>query len=63
MAKLPVDPKLSRILIAAQDHHCLAEALVITTALSVSDVRQRPAEKRPLRIRSTPGSKTRHRIL
>lgn len=45
MAKLPVDPKLSRILIAAQDHHCLAEALVITTALSVSDVRQRPAEK------------------
>jgi ATP-dependent helicase HrpA len=45
MARLPVDPKLSRILIAAQDHHCLAETLIIVTALSVSDVRQRPAEK------------------
>ncbi len=45
MSRIPVDPKLSRILIAAQDNHCLAEALVIATALSISDVRQRPAEK------------------
>jgi ATP-dependent helicase HrpA len=45
MARLPVDPKLSRILIAARENRCLAEALVIVTALSVSDVRQRPAEK------------------
>jgi len=45
MARLPVDPKLSRILIAARENHCLAEALVIVTALSISDVRQRPAEK------------------
>jgi ATP-dependent helicase HrpA len=45
MARLPVDPKLSRILIAARENHCLAEALVIATALSISDVRQRPAEK------------------
>jgi ATP-dependent helicase HrpA len=45
MAKIPVDPKLSRILIQAQENSCLAEALVIATALSISDVRQRPAEK------------------
>jgi ATP-dependent helicase HrpA len=45
MARIPVDPKLSRILIEAQENGCLAEALVIATALSISDVRQRPAEK------------------
>ncbi|WP_245569210.1 ATP-dependent RNA helicase HrpA [Desulfotignum balticum] len=45
MSRIPVDPKLSRILIAAKDNHCLAEALVIATALSISDVRQRPADK------------------
>jgi ATP-dependent helicase HrpA len=45
MAGIPVDPKLSRILIEAQDHNCLAEALVIAAALAIADVRQRPAEK------------------
>ncbi|WP_300455743.1 ATP-dependent RNA helicase HrpA [Desulfobacula sp.] len=45
MAKLPVDPKLSRILIAADANGCLAEAAIITTALAIADPRQRPAEK------------------
>ncbi len=45
MAKIPVDPKLSRILIQAQKNSCLKEALIIVTALAISDVRQRPAEK------------------
>ncbi len=45
MSKIPVDPKLSRILIAAKENNCLAETLVIVTALSIADVRQRPAEK------------------
>ncbi|MBU0972583.1 MAG: ATP-dependent RNA helicase HrpA [Proteobacteria bacterium] len=45
MAKLPVDPKLSRILIDANVNGCLEEAAIITTALAVSDPRQRPAEK------------------
>ena len=45
MSQIPVDPKLSRILIAAKKNNCLAETLVITTALSIADVRQRPAEK------------------
>ena len=45
MAKLPVDPKLSRILIEADKKGCLKEAAVITTALAIADPRQRPAEK------------------
>ncbi|WP_027362983.1 ATP-dependent RNA helicase HrpA [Desulfospira joergensenii] len=45
MAKIPVDPKLSRILIEAQKNACLKEAVVIVTALAISDVRQRPADK------------------
>ncbi len=45
MAKLPVDPKLSRILIAADAAGCLKEAAIIATALAVSDPRQRPADK------------------
>ncbi len=45
MARLPVDPKLSRILIEAAKRGCLKEAVVIATALTVSDIRQRPADK------------------
>ncbi|WDP92212.1 MAG: ATP-dependent RNA helicase HrpA [Desulfobacter sp.] len=45
MARLPMDPKLSRILIEAGESGCLKEAVVITTALTVSDIRQRPADK------------------
>ncbi len=45
MSKLPMDPKLSRILIEADKNGCLEEAAVITTALAVSDPRQRPMDK------------------
>lgn len=45
MARLPIDPKLSRILLEADRQGCLKEALVIATALAISDPRQRPAEK------------------
>jgi len=45
MAKLPIDPKLSRILIEADKKGCLKEACVITTALAIADPRQRPSEK------------------
>jgi len=45
MAKVPVDPKLSRILIEAQIMGCLKEAIIIVTALAIADVRQRPADK------------------
>lgn len=46
MARLPVDPRLARMLVAADQHRCLAEVLIITSALAVQDPRERPAEKR-----------------
>ncbi|MDO4997852.1 MAG: ATP-dependent RNA helicase HrpA [Neisseria sp.] len=46
MARLPIDPKISRILIAAQKHDCVAEMLVIVAALSIQDPRERPLEHR-----------------
>ncbi len=45
MARLPIDPKLSRILIEADRNGCLKEAAIITTVLAISDPRQRPADK------------------
>ena len=45
MAKLPVDPRLSRMLMEAQIQGCLKEMTVIASALSVQDPRERPAEK------------------
>lgn len=46
MARLPVDPKISRMLLAAQRHDCVAEMLVIVSALSIQDPRERPLEAR-----------------
>jgi ATP-dependent helicase HrpA len=43
LARLPVDPRIGRILLAARDQHCLHEALIIAAALSVQDPRERPA--------------------
>ncbi|HEV3240408.1 MAG TPA: ATP-dependent RNA helicase HrpA [Casimicrobiaceae bacterium] len=42
LAQLPVDPRIGRIILAGRDHGCLAEALVIASALSVPDPRERP---------------------
>lgn len=42
MARLPIDPKIARILLAAKKHDCMAEILVIAAALSVQDPRERP---------------------
>ena len=44
MAGIPVDPKLSRILIEADRAGCLEEALIIVSALSIADPRQRPRD-------------------
>nr|WP_314595940.1 DUF3418 domain-containing protein [uncultured Neisseria sp.] len=46
MARLPIDPKISRILLAAKKHDCMAEILVIASALSIQDPRERPLEAR-----------------
>ena len=46
LARLPVDPRIGRMLIAGAGNGCLREVLVIAAALSVQDPRERPAEKR-----------------
>jgi len=45
LARLPVDPRLGRMLIEAEKTGCLAELLVIVAGLSVPDPRERPADK------------------
>lgn len=45
LAKLPVDPTLGRMLIAAAKTNALDEVLIIISGLSVQDPRERPAEK------------------
>ncbi len=46
LARLPVDPRIGRMLIEAARTGCLKEMLVIAAALSVQDPRERPTEKR-----------------
>lgn len=46
MAKWPIDVKLARMLIAAKQHDCLREMMVITSYLSIQDPRERPADAR-----------------
>lgn len=45
LTQLAVDPRLARMLIAAQEFNCVREVLLIISALSVQDPRERPAEK------------------
>ncbi|MDB5815239.1 MAG: putative ATP-dependent helicase [Rhodocyclales bacterium] len=45
LAKLPLDPKIGRMLLAARDRNCLHEVLVIAAALSTQDPRERPPEQ------------------
>lgn len=45
MARIPIDPRLSRMLIEAKKEGCLKEMLVIASALSIQDPRERPMEK------------------
>ncbi len=44
LAKLPLDPKIGRMILAARERGCLREMLIIAAALSVQDPRERPAE-------------------
>ena len=45
LARLPIDPQLGRMLLAADRLGCLREVLVITAALSIQDPRERPVEQ------------------
>lgn len=44
MSTLPTDPRLARMLLAADQHGCLADVLVIVSAMSIQDPRERPLE-------------------
>lgn len=43
---LPVDPRLGRMVLAAKQYSCLREVLIIASALSIQDPRERPSDKR-----------------
>jgi ATP-dependent helicase HrpA len=45
MAPMPIDPKISRMLLEAQKENCLKEIAVIASALSIRDPRERPPDK------------------
>ena len=45
LAKLPLDPRVARMVLAAKGENCLSEVLIIASALSVNEPRERPHEK------------------
>lgn len=45
LSRLPVDPRLGRMLIEAKGQHCLSEIIPIIAALESSDPRERPADR------------------
>ena len=46
LAKLPLDPRIGRMILAARDQDCLSEMLIIASALSTQDPRDRPMQAR-----------------
>jgi ATP-dependent helicase HrpA len=46
IARLPVDPRLARMVVEANKLGCVEEVLVIVAALSIQDPRERPTEER-----------------
>lgn len=45
LSRLPVDPRIGRMIFAADDENCLNEILIIASALEIQDPRVRPAER------------------
>ena len=48
LSQLPVDPRIGRMILAAEDEDCLAEILIIASALEIQDPRERPIERQQL---------------
>lgn len=46
LAKLPLDPRVGRMILAAKRENCLREILIIASVLSIQDPRERPMDKR-----------------
>ncbi|HZR67827.1 MAG TPA: ATP-dependent RNA helicase HrpA [Burkholderiales bacterium] len=47
LARIPVDPRIGRMILAARSENALEEVLVIASALSLPDPRERPLERAP----------------
>ena len=45
MARMPMDPRISRMIIEARKEGCVREVAIIAAALSIQDPRERPSEK------------------
>src|SRR5688572_23453205 len=45
LAKFPIDPRIARMVLAAQREQCLREVLIIASALSIQDPRERPFDR------------------
>lgn len=45
MARMPMDPKISRMILEARKEGCVREVAIIASALSIQDPRERPPEK------------------
>ena len=45
LAKLPIDPRIARMVLAANTQNSLHEVLIIASALSIQDPRERPMDK------------------
>lgn len=45
LSRLPVDPRIGRMIYAAEDENCLSEILIIASALEIQDPRVRPPER------------------
>jgi ATP-dependent RNA helicase HrpA len=46
LARLPLDPRVGRMILAAKKEACLQEILIIASVLSIQDPRERPMDKR-----------------
>jgi len=45
MARMPIDPRISRMILEARKENCVREVAIIASALSIQDPRERPAER------------------
>jgi len=48
MARLPIDPRIARMILEAEKEKCVPQILIISAALSIQDPRERPLEKEKL---------------
>ena len=54
LARLPVDPRIGRMILEADRNGCVREVLIIAAALSIQDPRERPARRPAVRRRQAP---------